>query len=195
MWRTNIAGNNKHAADIGAVPKTTRRVGQYTTKGKLLKEFESVIAAAKEIGISDGHIVNACKGKIKKAGGYVWKYLDAIPAELTDVDLSEFKPIKTFPTYLVNKEGKVYSKYAKRIMKTQAHKEGGEQLQLTKRNPASGQIKKTVLIHNLVASYFLEKPYKKKVNSIHHIDGNKKNNNVRNLEWKHVSGVSPNFNI
>jgi hypothetical protein len=41
--------------------------------------------------------------------------------------------------------------------------------------------KKRFSIHRLVATYFLENPLNKKF--VNHIDGNKSNNNLSNLEW------------
>lgn len=40
---------------------------------------------------------------------------------------------------------------------------------------------KTVKVHRIVAQTFIENPYNKK--TVNHIDGNKQNNNITNLEW------------
>lgn len=40
---------------------------------------------------------------------------------------------------------------------------------------------KTITVHKMVAKTFIPNPYDKK--QVNHIDGNKDNNNVKNLEW------------
>lgn len=42
---------------------------------ELDREFESITAAGKELGIDLGGISRACSGKRKAAGGYHWKYI------------------------------------------------------------------------------------------------------------------------
>lgn len=60
----------------GVRPKNTRRIGMYTDDGFLIKEFPSVTDAVKELGSCTGNICACCKGRVKHALGYVWKYLD-----------------------------------------------------------------------------------------------------------------------
>jgi hypothetical protein len=46
---------------------------------------------------------------------------------------------------------------------------------------SKGNVQKTVVVHKLVADAFIENPHNKP--QINHIDGNKENNAVANLEW------------
>lgn len=39
-------------------------------------EYESIKQASKLTGVSNGGIIDCCKGRSKKAGGYMWKYKD-----------------------------------------------------------------------------------------------------------------------
>lgn len=62
---------------ISAVKKKVRhtKVNQYDLNGKCLKTYNSLTEAAKENNINNiSSIVNACTGKSKTAGGYIWKY-------------------------------------------------------------------------------------------------------------------------
>ena len=193
---TTIKGNNQHAADNNLTGKTTRRVAQYDMKDNLIKNYKTLTQAYNETGISSGAIVDVCKGKWNHAGGYQWRYIDENPNE-KEVDLKKenFKQVKTFPNYWINNKGQVYSKPFKKFMKLGKHKNGALQIQFTRKKEGGGQIKKTVLVHNLVGIYFLKKSKDDKVNCMHHKDGDKTNNNVKNLEWCYVGGANPDLNI
>lgn len=48
---------------------------QYTKKGKFVKEYPSIIEAAKAFGRQEGSTISKClRGVIPSAYGYVWKY-------------------------------------------------------------------------------------------------------------------------
>ena len=50
-----------------------KRVAQYDLNDNLIKIWEYIGQAEKELGI--GHISNCCNGKRKTAGGFKWKYV------------------------------------------------------------------------------------------------------------------------
>lgn len=84
--------------------------------------------------------------------------------------------IKGFEDYLITEDGKIYSIRRKLYLKPQNTAYGYLHNTLTK-----NCIKTTKVIHRLVAEAFIPNP--KGLPQINHIDGNKKNNNVSNLEW------------
>jgi hypothetical protein len=92
--------------------------------------------------------------------------------------------------YSVTCDGEVYSWIRKRILKPDLAK-GYLRVTLCK-----NKIYKRYTVHRLVAVVFIDNPYNKKF--VNHIDGNKENNCVRNLEWctssdnvlNKISGIS-----
>lgn len=52
----------------------SKPVLQFTLDNVLVKEFLSIIQIERELGFSCGNIVNCCKGKLKQAYGYIWRY-------------------------------------------------------------------------------------------------------------------------
>lgn len=53
----------------------SKAVCQYDLEGNFIHEWSSIAEAQNELKI--GNISNACSGKYKKAGGYIWKYKEA----------------------------------------------------------------------------------------------------------------------
>ena len=49
---------------------------QYDTNGNLIKKWDYKTKAAKELGILDTGIADCCSGRVKKAGGYIWRNVD-----------------------------------------------------------------------------------------------------------------------
>lgn len=110
--------------------------------------------------------------------------------EYQDLDFSEFKEIPNYTGYLINKDGKVFSKKYHKLMEPSIGKKGYVILSLIRDDGA----KKTKYMHHLLLSTFKPEDYNKVtkhsgINEFHgvryvvnHIDGNKQNNDLSNLE-------------
>ena len=82
-----LAGeNNPMYGKRGGESPNSRKVAQYDLNNNLIQIFDSITEAAQSVGVSSGaHITQCCKGKRKKCGGYIWKYVDDIN------DMEEFE--------------------------------------------------------------------------------------------------------
>lgn len=56
--------------------KIKRPIAQYSLSGELIRKWDSISEASKETGIDNSHITRCCRGKLRKTGGYCWKYID-----------------------------------------------------------------------------------------------------------------------
>lgn len=54
--------------------KSRKKVLQFNLKGKLIKEFEGLRVAERQIGINHCNISFCCNGIKKTAGGFIWKF-------------------------------------------------------------------------------------------------------------------------
>lgn len=77
--------------------------------------------------------------------------------------------------YFVDEEGNVYGKRVK-YLKQQLSTKGYKRISVT-----IDQTKYTIFVHRMVATAFIPNPYNKP--EVNHIDGDKTNNHVTNLEW------------
>lgn len=91
-----------------------------------------------------------------------------------------WKTIKGFENYKVSNTGKVYSLEKNKVMKPWVINSGYQVIALVDR-----EISKRMLVHRLVALNFIDNPLNKP--QVNHIDGDKLNNNVDNLEWTTAS--------
>ena len=55
--------------------KISKRIAQYSKDGIYIKEYASIKEAEEETGIFKSNISRACYGKLKSAGGFIWKFL------------------------------------------------------------------------------------------------------------------------
>lgn len=88
----------------------------------------------------------------------------------------EKRPIKDYENYLIDTEGNVYNTTTNKPLKGSISEHGYKYYRLSK----DGK-KKMFYAHRLVAEMFLSNPNNFTI--VNHIDGNKLNNNISNLEW------------
>lgn len=88
----------------------------------------------------------------------------------------EWKTIEEFPKYEVSNNGKVRNKTTLKVLSSFIQNSGYDVISFSKGRTS---IKRT--IHRLVAIAFL--PNINNLKYVNHIDGNKHNNTVSNLEW------------
>ena len=67
----------------------SKKVAQYSKKGDLIKVWESSNKAALAINVERHCVANACRGKSKTCGGYMWRYIE------NDTVLVKIEPLKT----------------------------------------------------------------------------------------------------
>lgn len=176
-WVTT-AENTKHGYDVGKNHVTKRRIQKLDDEGNVIEEFESFKEARERTGIDDGSIAKVCKGRQQTAGGFRWRFAEQNPNEVHDleVDLSEAVEVNGFPNYQIFEDGQIYSIRFKKYLKSQTNADGYRSISL-----ANNNVKKTFLVHRLVAEHFIPKIEGKDL--VNHIDSNKQNNHVDNLEW------------
>ncbi len=89
-----------------------------------------------------------------------------------------WKPIKGYEgLYQVSDQGNIYNIKLQRPQKPHRDMFGYLKTSLSDHNLAQ----KMFIVHRIVAITFIENTQNKK--QVHHIDGNKENNNVNNLMW------------
>ena len=59
---------------FGIKPTNIKSVLQYDLNMNLIKEWNDITQASKELNIYNSNISTCCKGKLKTTGGYIWKY-------------------------------------------------------------------------------------------------------------------------
>lgn len=90
-----------------------------------------------------------------------------------------WKTINTNSNYEISDNGDIKSLYTKRKMKLQTDKDGYLYVKLYDKNLKKY---KHCRVHRLVLENFDRMPINEK-EECHHIDGNRQNNNITNLQW------------
>jgi hypothetical protein len=73
----NMNDKMKRGRDKCLIP--VLKIDRYT--GKILEEFPSIREAEKKTGVANQSISKCCKGKLKSAGGFAWRYKNAISVQ------------------------------------------------------------------------------------------------------------------
>jgi group I intron endonuclease len=77
-YKTNEHHNKGKSISVAQIEKLQKAnfisVSQYSKDDIFIKNFESIVSAAKELNIHTANIVACCKNKIKTSGGFKWKY-------------------------------------------------------------------------------------------------------------------------
>ena len=111
---------------------------------------------------------------------------DIFTDEVEIIDDEEWRTIFDFPNYEVSNKGNIRSKEyndslghlrSSKKLKKQVNNCGYEYVILSSKEEKH----KTLTVHRIVAKTFIPNPEEKE--DVNHIDGNKLNNNVNNLEW------------
>lgn len=112
--------------------------------------------------------------------------LNFLNDEVEIIDDEEWRTIFDFPNYEVSNKGNIRSKEyndslghlrSSKKLKKQVNNCGYEYVILSSKEEKH----KTLTVHRIVAKTFIPNPEEKE--DVNHIDGNKLNNNVNNLEW------------
>ena len=149
-----------------------RGVGLYSESGVRLQWFESLVEAAlATVGFVEAfkNIAVAASGKTKSAYGLFWKY-----EKIVDIIGEEWKAVSETHDYEISSMGRVRRKT--RILKTSCDNGGYRVVGLKYQSRL-----KQKAVHRLVAEAFL--PRQADMPIVNHLDGDKTNNSLKNLEW------------
>lgn len=129
----------------------------------------------------DGNTNNVCAYNLKviestSLSGELWKFIPGFDNRYQISNYGRVKRCARVETYVRSDSGKECSRtYDERMMRLFEDEDGYLEIDLVIEGKHSYR-----RIHQLVANAFLEHSSMKQIN---HIDGNKKNNHVSNLEW------------
>lgn len=77
LSEANKGENNPMHGKFGSEHPRSKKVAQYDkTTNELIKVWDSMHEAQRELGINQGSISECCKEKRKSAGGFIWRYVE-----------------------------------------------------------------------------------------------------------------------
>jgi len=95
--------------------------------------------------------------------------------------------IEGYPEYHITKDGRVYSHKRNKFLSLIINSHGYKHVNLCRHNPQTNKVERKVNdIHRMVAKAYIPNP--NNLPQVDHIDENKTNNNVTNLQWITTQG-------
>jgi hypothetical protein len=174
---TTQQANVQHSRDeLGNITGMCKRVLQYSPEGEFVNVHKSIADAANfcipkvDKNTLQSFLKNRNNGQ--EYYGFIWKYeTDVIVVKPT----CRFTTMDEFPDYEFYEDGSIWTNKRNHILKPQLDPDGYQSIKLS----VTGST--TYKVHILIAKAFLENPDNKK--QVNHIDKNRSNNHVENLEW------------
>ncbi len=168
---TDHSTNSKHAMKLRPQKYISIRGEVLQIKeGNIISTFKSARDAMRVTGLDSSSIYSVLNGKKESFGGFVWKYK-------RNIEEPEGKIFEDYTTYIITKDGRVYSKYKKDYLCGRKMFAG----YIIVNFKQHGMKTKGFLVHRLVAMVYLDNP--SNLPSVNHKNGNKSDNRVENLEW------------
>ena len=161
------------------IQKKSLPIDEYDLEGNLVREWRSIVAAVKSLGLTYKGVVSCCRGYSKSSGNRVWRFHgDAFdkyetPEEFHELKGEVFKQIEGSDYNYVSNFGRVICKF-RCIKVIKPNKMNNVRVKINGRATYR-------YLPKLVATHFLENP--NCYNNIKTIDGNENNCRVENLMW------------
>ena len=158
--------------------KTTgKSINQYDLNGNFIKTWEKLIDAETELKISKKNISKVLQGERKQSGGYIWKY-NIIDTSIEGEIWKECPLGDDYEKIMASNLGRIKKKNIPNPSLGTLRESGYYE---TKVYNNKEEKHKSFRVHRLVCMAFIENPENKPI--VNHIDENRSNNNVNNLNW------------
>lgn len=180
-WIT-ISENIKHAYNIGIKKISSKPIIIMDMNNNFIAEFNSIKEACLKYNLIDSRVSEVCKGIRKSHKKYKFKYKD----NYNQIDINDYthKDIPNYNNYKITTDGNIYSVSHKKFLSLRTDGNGYQLVNLYDGINSP----KAYLVHQLVAQIFINNPKNKPY--VNHINKNKSDNNISNLEW-----VTPSENM
>lgn len=183
--------NMKNAHKNNTKLRKQHTICAFDMDNKFIKEFDSTKDAAIFIGHKGPSCICDClRGTRNSVGGYIWKYKNdnAIEKENIVIDINKCTCVgkigdNDFSHYYINEDGVIIHKKYNRVKKQFKSEDGYQMIHLY---CSIKKINKTFTFHRLFGKFFLKdghKYYDDKNYVVNHINEDKSDNRLDNLEW------------